>query len=464
MAKYIKNSKTNKAAGCDNLKPTFLQKGGESLFSSLCCMFNQSVKSSSFPASLKMADISPLFKKKDPLCKNNYRPVNVLTVISKLFERILSDQLTAYFIHILNCSLSAYKKGYSCQHVILQMTEYWRNCLDNGDTVSTVAMDLSKAFDCMPHGLLVAKLFAYGLSINACNLVINYLCDRRQRVKVRGGFSELSIINRGVPQGSVLGPLLFNIFMNDIFYSDIGSNIYNYADDNHLCTHNKCVSSVITLIESDSEKAISWFNDNDMDANADKFQFLAMDRNGLVPSSISVQGHTIPSCDNINVLGITLDSKLKFNEHISKICTKASRQINALKRISKHLNEESRLQIFKTFIASNFTYCPITWMFCGKKNSRKLEKIQERALRFVYNDKISPYIDLLRRGNFLSLSALRIRFLAIEMYKCTNSLAPSYLCDLFKPRAVKYNFRDPFRLIQPEFNTIRFGYKFFTYY
>ena len=103
-------------------------------------------------------------------------------------------------------------------------------------------------------------------------------------------------------------------------------------------------------------------------------------------------------------------------------------------------------------------------MFCGKKNSKKLEKIQERALRFVYNDVSSPYSDLLKRGNFLSLSALRIRFLAIEMYKCTNSLAPSYLCDLFKPRAIKYKLRDPHRLLQPEFNTIRFGYKSFTYY
>ena len=195
MAKYIKNLKTNKAAGCDNLKPIFLQKGGEHLVSSLCCLFNECVKLSSFPSSLKLADISPLFKKKDPLCKNNYRPVNVLTVISKLFERIFSDQLTAYFLDILNCSLSAYKKGYNCQHVILKMTEYWRDCLDNNDTVCTVAMDLSKAFDCMPHGLLIAKLYAYGLSIDACNFVISYLCNRRQRVKVHGGFSEWSNTN-----------------------------------------------------------------------------------------------------------------------------------------------------------------------------------------------------------------------------------------------------------------------------
>ena len=323
MAKYIKELKTNKAAGCDNLKSIFIQKGGKPLCSVLWSMFNDCITMHSFPSALKVADISPLFKKNDPLCKNNYRPVNILTSISKLFEKILSDQLTSYFINILSSSLSAYKSGYSCQHVILQMTEYWRDCLDKGNVVSTVAMDLSKAFDCMPHGLLIAKLDAYGMSAEACKLIINYLRDRRHRVKIQSNFSQLSVVNRGVPQGSVLGPLLFNIFMNDLFYTDIKSNIYNYADDNHLSTHSKCLSSLIPIIESDSEKALSWFKNNSMDANADKFQFLAMNRNGLVPSSIKIQDHTIVSSDNIKVLGVTLDSKLKFDDHISKICSNA---------------------------------------------------------------------------------------------------------------------------------------------
>ena len=165
---------------------------------------------------LKWPDINPIYKKKDNLCKENYRSVNVLAVVSKIFERILSDQLMTYFVSILSHSLSTYRAGYSCQHVILQLTEFWRQSLDKGNCVGTVEMDLSKAFDSMPHGLLIAKLSAYGVSKQACNLIIKYSCNRRQRTKVMGKCSEWVTINRGVPQGSVLGPLLF-IFVNDSF-------------------------------------------------------------------------------------------------------------------------------------------------------------------------------------------------------------------------------------------------------
>ena len=141
--------------------------------------------------------------------------------MSKVFERILHDQLMAYFVSILSHSLSAYRACYNCQNVILQLTEFWRQSLDNGNCVGYVAMDLSKTFDSMPHGLLIAKLSVYGVSKQVCNLIINFLLNPRQRTKIMGQCSEWVTIKRGVPQGSVLGPLLFNIFVNVLFYTDI---------------------------------------------------------------------------------------------------------------------------------------------------------------------------------------------------------------------------------------------------
>ena len=290
MSKYISSRNSNKAVEHDGLHAAFLKCSGDNMSTSLCNVFNASIYSCDFPSTLKWADINPIYKRKDNLCKENYTSVNVLAVVSKVFEIFLSDQLMDYFASILSHSLSAYRAGYSCQHVILQLTEFWRQSLDKGNCVGTVAMDLSKAFDSMPHALLIAKLSAYGVSKRACNLIINYLCNRRQRTKVMGKCSEWVTINRGVPQGSVLGPLLFDIFVSDLFYTDIDSMICNYADDNHLVNESNCIDTLKVSLEKDAHRAISWFDNDYMDANPDKFQCISLDRFGRLPISISIEG------------------------------------------------------------------------------------------------------------------------------------------------------------------------------
>ena len=175
--------------------------------------------------------------------------------------------MTEFFIDILHSSVSAYRKGYSCQHVLLKLTEHWRDAFDADKYVGIVAMDLSKAFDSMPHGLLIAKLHANGVSLDACNMIISYLINRQQRVKVPGQVSEWSVINRGVPQGSGFGPLLFNFFLHDLFFVELNGNIANHADDNHLYNENACIKKLICDIENDSNVCLSWLENNRMVAN-----------------------------------------------------------------------------------------------------------------------------------------------------------------------------------------------------
>ena len=256
-------------------------------------------------------------------------------------------------------------------------------------------MDLSKAFYSMPHGLLIAKLSLYGVSQQACNLIINYLCNLRQRTKVMGKCIEWVTIKRGVPQGSVLGPLLFNIFVNVLFYADIDSMICNYTDDNHLLKESHCTDELKVSLGKDAQHAVLWFDDNYMDANPDKFQYFSLDRFGRPPISISIEGNTIPSSVSIKVLGVTLDSGLKYDTHISNLCSKASIKIHVMKWIGKCLNTDCRISMYKSFISSHLSYWPVSWMFCAEQNSDKLEKLQARALRFVFSDYTSPYNDLL---------------------------------------------------------------------
>ena len=201
-----------------------------------------------------------------------------------------------------------------------------------------------------------------------------------------------------------------------------------------------------------------------MDANPDKFQYISLERFGRPPISISVDGNIIPSSDSIKVLGVTLDNSLQYDIHISNLCSKASIQINAMKRIGKYLNTDCRIAMYKSFISSNFSYCPVSWMFCGKQNSDKLQKLQERALRCVFSDYTRPYSDLLKHVNYLSLSALHMRYLAIEMFKCVHGLNPPYLNELFINKNTPYNLRDSNRLQQPEYKTVRYGFKSFRYY
>ena len=158
-----------------------------------------------------------IFKKKDPLDKQNYRPVSILPTISKIYERAIHDQLTTFFDNIFSPFLAAFRRGFGCQTTLLRLVEDWKMALDQHKCVAAILMDLSKAFDCLPHGLLLAKLEAYGLSGRAVELLGSYLRDRQQRIKLGPHTSNWADLIKGVPQGSILGPLLFNVFLNDIF-------------------------------------------------------------------------------------------------------------------------------------------------------------------------------------------------------------------------------------------------------
>ena len=298
----------------------------------------------------------------------------------------MKEQISPFLEKTLSVFIAAYRKAYGTQHVLVRMLEDWKTKLDNDFTVGAILMDLSKAFDCIPHDLLIAKLHAYGFNENSLFFIYSYLKRRRQSVRINNVYSNYQSVLSGVPQGSILGPILFNVYINDLFHFIKEASLVNYADDNTLTYFSNSLPQLIDVLEKEACVALTWLDRNEMIANPEKFHALLVkkDRTDTTGHSISIQGKTIKSEASVKLLGVNLDHQLNFDFHISDLCKKAATQLNVLKRLKPFLGFAEKKVLVQSFVFSNFKYCPLVWFFSSGRSIDKIEKIQERALRFLY--------------------------------------------------------------------------------
>ena len=244
-----------------------------------------------FPASLKLANVIPIFKKDTKSCKSNYRPISILSNISKIYERIIFKQISKYFSVFFSKFQCGFRKGFSVQTCLLAMLEKWKSAVADTKVFGALLTDLSKAFDCLSHDLLIAKLNAYGFSLSSLKLMHNYLTDRMKRTRVNSDFSPWKTILFGVPQGSILGPLLFNIFLCDLFFIMNDIEFASYADDNTPYIVGNDVQDVILKLQNASCTLFQWFKVNQLKANADKCHFICSsnDNSSLIVANKMIQ-------------------------------------------------------------------------------------------------------------------------------------------------------------------------------
>ena len=329
--------------------------------------------------------------------------------------------------------------------------------LDNGENIGAILMDLSKAFDCIKHDLLLAKLNAYGFSREALRLVNSFLENRHKRVKINGSFSAFKQLFLGVPQGSVLGPLFFNIYINDLLLSIQDTDICNYADDTTLYTCDNNLDNVIARLENDSNIVIKWFTDNFMKLNTDKCHLLILGRNSNQQVTVNVGDSVIENTEEEKLLGVVIDKKLNFETHISTLCKKAGNKLSALARVSGYMDTNKLKILMRAFVISQFHYCPLVWMFHSRHLNNKINRIHERVLRIVYKDYESNFNTLLGKDNSVSIHAKNLQILMIEMFKTKENMNPHFMKEIFCERIVTYNLRNNNEFLLPRVKTTSYG-------
>ena len=455
--------KTNKATGYDMLPAKLLKMGSDILCNQICYLLNMSLTTCTFPRYLKYAEICPVYKKGNNLDVSNYRPVSILPSMSKIFEKEIVNQVSVYFEKVFSPYVSGFRQQHSCETVLLRMVENIKKSVESGKVVCVVLMDLSRAFDCIPYKLFISKLRAYGLSQSACKLFLSYYMDRKQRVKLGNIKSEWKNVYKGAAQEPLMGPQSYNMFTNDMpFVLEDDIDIYNYADDNTFVSSGYDYESVKNKLVHNVNNVISWFEGNNMMVNPDKFQCIVFGRNENL-GSFRIGEHDLFPENIVKILGLHLDSNLNFDTHISKLCQKAGNQINVLARLCNVLNEPSKMLLYNSFVECYFNYCSVVWHFCSKYNTYKIEKLQEKALRFIKMDFNSSYGILLNNCNKHPLYVVRIRKFMEAIYKISHGKYPIYLNALIKHKNVQINLRSENDMCIPQYKTIKYGKNSFKY-
>lgn len=278
----------------------------------------------------------------------------------KVFERLLENQLTAYLEPSFSKLLCGFREGRSTQHAILNMLRKWQNAIANNKKVGAILIDLSKAFDYLPHDLLLAKLSTYGIGKRSIKLLHSYLSNRKHRVRIGSHLCSWLKVLLGVPQGSILGPLLFNIFINDLLYGI--TDISNFADDNTLFSCVQNLDQVCSSLIGKLNLVLDWFHCNSMVANPFKFQLIFP---GNVNANISLKFENIKieRVEVVKLLGIKIDSKLSFLPLVRKLCKRSNQKLRALRTARNFISQRQTELLVNAYILSPFNYCPLIWMF-----------------------------------------------------------------------------------------------------
>lgn len=414
----------------------------------LAHIYNLCLSTGVFPQKLQVAKVIAIFKKGDKTKMTNYRPISILPVFSKCLEKIIFNRLSGFFESkgLLTECQYAFRKNSSTQHALLEQKEFILKNLETRLLTLGVFIDFSKAFDHINHALLLQKLGRYGIRGVALDLITSYLEHRSQLVVIKTASQSLPV-KAGVPQGSILGPLLFNIYINDIVLVDHHTKYVIYADDTTLLFTSNCAASLATTANVVLEKLYRWTTDNGLKINVDKTKallFQAKNKNITLENDIMLAGSKIEIVSSVKTLGVIFDECLSWTNHINFLAGKLSKVVGMLFCV-KYLPLKVKMIIYDALFFSHLNYCCLVWGTTSASNLNQLFLLQKKIIRLICDAPFAcPTEPLFRQLHVLKIHHLFHYRLALA-YRKDQTSGQNRLCNIaFLNRRVQlYSTRSP---------------------
>jgi len=426
----------NSASGLDDLKPEVIKAVSSAIVKPLLHILNLSFQQGVVPTELKSAYITPLFKGGDPMVIKNYRPVSVLPVFSKIFERLMYNRLVSYIekYNILYECQFGFKKNHSTEMALIVLIDKIVNALEKNEHVIGIYLDFAKAFDTVDHNILLMKLQHYGIRGTTLSWFRSYLNNRTQVVKYNNIISNPKNVTCGVPQGSILGPLLFLIYINDLAtVSDLYAIMF--ADDTNLFIQGRDLDVLENKVNTELEKIISWLYANKLSLNVGKTHSMIFTSNRTLcnrVNNIMIEGTCIETVSKTKFLGVLIDNKLCWKDHVSYICNKIAKGIGIIRKVRDLLNRDTLLSLYYTFVYPYMTYCNIIWGKAAKMHLLRLLLLQKRILRVVCNTHFLAHSEpLFKECKVLNIFQINSYSVGIFMFKYYKSQLPNIFNDMF---------------------------------
>ena len=409
----------NKSSGPDSVHPFFLKKMSNVLSEPLSILYLKSLQMESCPRQWLEAIITAIHKKGPRYIPGNYRPISLTSVISKIMEKIVRDAIVQHMTknQLFADAQHGFVDNRTCITQLLVALEAWGDVLENGGTIDVIYTDFSKAFDSIPHKRLLVKIKSLGITGKVLKWIESFLGKRRQKVRIEGSCSKWADVRSGIPQGSVLGPILFVLFINDM--PQVVSNMCNlFADDAKLSGN---VSKSTTCLQDDLDNLCKWSSDWQLPFNIKKCKCLHIgNRNPGI--SYHMYDQTLEEVDYEKDLGILIDSQLKFHQHTAAAVKKANQILGIIKRSFALLDEFSLPLLYKSMVRPHLEYGNVIWGPHFKLDQQAVERVQRRATKLVTSISHLNYQQRLKQIKLPSLMYRRRRGDMIQTFKIMNNL------------------------------------------